>query len=281
MKEVASLQYGVIFKKAFSQLDVFNAFVKDILGIEFNCDKVETEKSFTQKIGNVKVEFDLYAEDLKNRVIVEIQHQNGSDYYDRFLHYHCVALLEQAANYRNYKPDLTVYTIVVLTSADKHKTDVAVIDFDPKDRYGNSLGEIKHKVIYLAVKYVDENTPEVYRDWLSAINESLSEKIDETHYQRPELQTVIDSIAKNLVSPEEKYWMIEEYNFEEAKKKQFEEGIEQGIRQGIRQGVQHGIEEGQRKAKQAIAKGMLSEGLSIEIIEKLTALSHDEIQSLI
>ncbi len=281
MKEVASLQYGVIFKKAFSQRDVFNAFVKDILGIEFSCDKVETEKSFTQKIGNVKVEFDLYAEDLKNRVIVEIQHQNGSDYYDRFLHYHCVALLEQAANYRNYKPDLTVYTIVVLTSADKHKTDVAVIDFDPKDRYGNSLGEIKHKVIYLAVKYVDENTPEVYRDWLSAINESLSEKIDETHYQRPELQTVIDSIAKNLVSPEEKYWMIEEYNFEEAKKKQFEEGIEQGIRQGIQQGVQHGIEEGQRKAKQAIAKGMLSEGLSIEIIEKLTALSHDEIQSLI
>ncbi len=285
MKEVASLQYGVIFKKAFSQRDVFNAFVKDILGIEFSCDKVETEKSFTQKIGNVKVEFDLYAEDLKNRVIVEIQHQNGSDYYDRFLHYHCVALLEQAANYRNYKTDLTVYTIVVLTSADKHKTDVAVIDFDPKDRYGNSLGEIKHKVIYLAVKYVDENTPEVYRDWLSAINESLSEKIEETNYQRIELQTVIDSIAKNLVSPEEKYWMIEEYNFEEAKKKQFEEGIEQGIRQGIRQGiqqgVQHGIEEGQRKAKQAIAKGMLSEGLSIEIIEKLTALSHDEIQSLI
>ena len=281
MKEVASLQYGVIFKKAFSQRDVFNAFVKDILGIEFSCDKVETEKSFTQKIGNVKVEFDLYAEDWKNRVIVEIQHQNGSDYYDRFLHYHCVALLEQAANYRNYKPDLTVYTIVVLTSADKHKTDVAVIDFDPKDRYGNSLGEIKHKVIYLAVKYVDENTPEVYRDWLSAINESLSEKIEETNYQRIELQTVIDSIAKNLVSPEEKYWMIEEYNFEEAKKKQFEEGIEQGIRQGIQQGVQHGIEEGQRKAKQAIAKGMLSEGLSIEIIEKLTALSHDEIQSLI
>jgi predicted transposase/invertase (TIGR01784 family) len=131
------------------------------------------------------------------------------------------------------------------------------------------------------VKYVDENTPEVYRDWLSAINESLSEKIEETNYQRLELQTVIDSIAKNLVSPEEKYWMIEEYNFEEAKKKQFEEGIEQGIRQGIQQGVQHGIEEGQRKAKQAIAKGMLSEGLSIEIIEKLTALSHDEIQSLI
>jgi hypothetical protein len=161
MKQVASLQYGVIFKKAFSQVDVFKAFVKDIIGIELDIDKVETEKSFSQTIGNIKVEFDLYAEDVKNRVIVCCQHQNGSDYYDRFLHYHCVALLEQASNYKNYSPNLTVYTIVVLTSADKHKTDVAVIDFDPKDRAGNPLNEIKHKVIYLAVKYVDENTPEI------------------------------------------------------------------------------------------------------------------------
>jgi predicted transposase/invertase (TIGR01784 family) len=260
MKEVASLQYGVIFKKAFSQIDVFKAFVKDITGVELDIDKVETEKSFDQKIGNIRVEFDLYAEDLKNRVIVRCQHQNGSDYYDRFLHYHCVALLEQAANYRNYKPDLTVYTIVVLTSADKHKTDVAVIDFDPKDRYGKSLGVIKHKVIYLAVKYVDENTPEIYRDWLSVINESLSEQIDETHYPRPELQTVIDSIAKNLVSDEEKYWMIEEYNFEEAKKKRFDEG-------------------GQAKAL-AIVENMLANGLDLETIAKFTGLTGTEIENL-
>jgi predicted transposase/invertase (TIGR01784 family) len=260
MKEVASLQYGVIFKKAFSQIDVFKAFVKDITGVELEIDKVETEKSFDQKIGNIRVEFDLYAEDLKNRVIIEIQHQNGSDYYDRFLHYHCVALLEQAANYRNYKPDLTVYTIVVLTSADKHKTDVAVIDFDPKDRYGKSLGVIKHKVIYLAVKYVDENTPGIYRDWLSAINESLSEKIDETHYQRPELQTVINSIAKNLVSPEEKYWMIEEYNFEDDKKKKFEAG--------------------KLDAKREIVENMLVQGLDLNTIAKLTGLTVAEMENL-
>lgn len=228
MKQVASLQYGVIFKKAFCDVNVFKAFVKDIIGIELEIDTVETEKSFEQQIGNVKVEFDLYAQDLKNRVIVEIQHQNGSDHYDRFLHYHCVALLEQAANYRNYRPDLTVYTIVVLTSADNHQTDVAVIDFDPKDRHGNPLNEIKHKVIFLAVKYVDENTPEIYRDWLSAIKESLTGQIEESNYSRPELQTVINAIAKNLVSPEEKYRMIEEFNLEEDKKKHFAEGKLEG-----------------------------------------------------
>ncbi len=268
MKQVASLQYGVIFKKAFSQIDVFKAFVKDITGIDLKIDKVETEKSFEQRIGNVRVEFDLYAEDLENRVIVEIQHQNGSDYYDRFLHYHCVALLEQAANYRNYKPDLTVYTIVVLTSADKHKTDIATIDFDPKDRYGNSFGEIKHKVIYLAVKYVDENTPEIYREWLSAINESLSEQIEETNYHRPELQIVINSIAKNLVSPEDKYAMIEEYNFESDKKKRFDEGVTKGKLEGEK-----------IKALQ-IAKGMLAEDLAVEIIAKLTGLTMEAVAEL-
>jgi hypothetical protein len=65
MKQVASSQYGVIFKKAFSQLDIFKAFVKDIIGINLEIDKVEMEKEYTQQIGNVRVEFDLYAEDKK------------------------------------------------------------------------------------------------------------------------------------------------------------------------------------------------------------------------
>jgi predicted transposase/invertase (TIGR01784 family) len=151
-----------------------------------------------------------------------------------------------------------------LTTADKHKADVAVIDFDPKDRYGNALGEIKHKVIYLAVKYVDENTPEIYREWLSAIKESLTEQIEETNYHRPELQTVINSIAKNLVSPEEKYAMIEEYNFESDKKKRFEEGEQAG----------------KLKASQVIAKNLLATGLDIETIAQATGLIHTEIENL-
>jgi len=266
MKQVASLQYGIIFKKAFSQVEIFKAFVKDIIGVELEIEKVETEKSFGQHIGNVKVEFDLYAEDFKNRVIVEIQHQHGNDYYDRFLHYHCVALIEQAANYRNYKPDLTVYTIVVLTSADKHQTDVAIIDFDPKDRCGKPLNEIKHKVIYLSVKYVDDNTPEVYREWLFVIKESLTEQIEETKYTRPELHRVIDTIAKNLISPEEKYQMIEEYNFEIDKRKKFEEGLKKGR------------EEGEQMKALAIAKNLLVTGINVDKIAQITGLSIKEIK---
>jgi len=260
MKQVAPLRYGVIFKKAFGQIDIFKAFVKDIIGIDLEIDKVETEKEFTQRIGNVKVEFDCYAEDKKNRVIVEIQHDNDPDHYDRFLHYHCVALLEQAENYKNYRPDLTVYTIVVLTSGDKHKTDVAVIDFDPKDRNGKALNEIHHKVIYLAAKYVNETTPEPYQEWLRVINESLTENIEESNYHRPELQKTIDLISKNLITPEERYWMIEEYNAAAREKKQFSKG--------------------ELKTKKIIYDNMLVMGLDIEIIMKATGLTPAEIENL-
>jgi hypothetical protein len=88
MKEVASLRYGVIFKKAFSRPNIFKAFVKDFLGLDLEIDQVETEKSFAPAIGAVDSRFDLFAEDKKNRIIVDIQHARLGDHYDRFLHYH-------------------------------------------------------------------------------------------------------------------------------------------------------------------------------------------------
>jgi len=84
MIKVASLRYGVIFKKAFSKPHIFKAFVKDFLDIELEIDKVETEKSFSPIIGNVDSRFDLFAEDKKNRIIVDMQHVRYPDHYHRF-----------------------------------------------------------------------------------------------------------------------------------------------------------------------------------------------------
>ena len=98
MKQVASLRYGVIFKKAFCVPEIFTGFVRDFLDINIEIDQVETEKSFSHQIGIVASRFDLFAEDKKNKIIVDIQHVRYPDHYDRFLHYHCTALLEQVTN---------------------------------------------------------------------------------------------------------------------------------------------------------------------------------------
>ena len=47
---LGSLDNEVIFKKAFTDPIVFEAFVKDILGIDIKVGKIETEKKFTPPI---------------------------------------------------------------------------------------------------------------------------------------------------------------------------------------------------------------------------------------
>jgi predicted transposase/invertase (TIGR01784 family) len=296
MKQVASLQYGVIFKKAFCDPEIFTAFVHDVLDIEIEVDHVETEKTFDPPIGRVASRFDLYAEDEKNRIIVDIQHVRYADHYDRFLHYHCAALLEQALNAENYRPDLKVYTIVVLTSGDKHKVDVATIDFDPKDLKGRPLGELPHKIVYICPKYVDENTPARYREWLLAIDDTLDEEVEETAYKHPQVQKVFTHIGKDAITPQERARMFAQHNEAELRQTMKEEGHREGEEKGRREGEEKGRQEGEEKGRQEgrqegeekgrqestemAARNMLVLGvLTIEQIAQVLNLTTDQVLS--
>jgi len=276
MKKVASLRYGTIFKKAFSEKEIFTAFVRDVLGIEVEIEKVETEKSFKPAIGHVAVEFDLYAEDKKNRLIIDIQHRRDSDHYHRFFHYLCVGLLEQVKSNYNYRPKLTVFSIVVLTSGDRHKKDVSIIDCDPHDLSGNPLGEIPHKVIYLCPKYANEKTPEPLKEWMRAIQDSLDEEVDESQYKKAEIQRIFEIIEKDLISPEERAKMFDEYNQQEAIGDAYEEGTLKGRKEGRKEGLEEGRKEGLRE----VASSLLADGLPPERVAGLTGLSVSEVQSM-
>ncbi len=211
MKQVASLRYGVIFKKAFGVPEIFTAFVRDFTQIQLEIDHIETEKSFAPIIGKIDSRFDLFAEDKKNRVIVDIQHRRLTDHYARFLHYHCSAILEQASNAQDYLPPLKVLTLVVLTSGDKHKTDISTIDFDPRNLKGKPLGEILHKIMYICPKYVNDNTPNPYREWMLAIEDSLDQEVDESKYTHPAIHQLFQQIERDSISPTERATMFDEY----------------------------------------------------------------------
>ncbi len=273
MQAVASLRYGVIFKKAFSQPDVFTDFVKDILGIDLIIDHVETEKSFPSAIGNVNNHFDLFAEDKVNRIIVDIQHRRYADHYHRFLHYHCAALLEQAVNAKDYRPALAVYTIVVLTSGDKHARDMSMIDFDPKDRHGQGSGEIPHKIIYLCPKYLNDETPEAWREWMLAINDSLDEQVDTSVYHKPSVQKIFACIEKSSLTPADHARMKDEYSEEELRREEWDKAEKRGIEKGIEQGE---LKKAREMAQQLLQLGVLPEaeiariaGLSLAAVQQL------------
>ncbi|MCP4401464.1 MAG: hypothetical protein GY801_29725 [bacterium] len=260
MKHVASLKYGVVFKKAFCDPEIFTAFVQDILGLPIEVDLVETEKEFDPPVGYVKPRFDLFAEDRKHWIVVDIQHARTSDHYDRFLYYHCVALLEQIAKAENYHPSLKVFTVVVLTSGDRHHTPISIIDFDPHDLDGKPFHEIPHKVIYLCPKYVADATPEPYREWLQAIDDTLDAEVDETHYHQAAIQKLFEAIQRDRFSPEERARMIEEFHQEELQQTKFEEG--------------------KRIRQTEIAAALLQKGIALDVIAETTGLLQEELQML-
>ena len=84
--QVIPLKYGAIFKQAFSDPEVFCRFAQDVLDIEFQVDKVHTEYQYPQPIGFVRSKYDLFAEDVEKRIIVEIQQVKEEDFFDRFLY---------------------------------------------------------------------------------------------------------------------------------------------------------------------------------------------------
>ncbi|RKZ40561.1 MAG: hypothetical protein DRQ49_08020 [Gammaproteobacteria bacterium] len=277
MKQVASLRYDVIFKKAFSVPEIFTAFVHDFLNIELEIDTVEKDKVYDPPIGNVAAKFDLYAEDKKNRVIVDVQHVRFPDHYHRFLHYHCAALLDQIVHSKDYRPGLKVFTLVVLTSGDRHKEDISIIDFDPKNRKGKPLREIDHKVIFICPKYLEDDTPKEYREWMEAIEDSLGEQIDESKYTHPEIQHVFKLIEKDKVTPEERAKMFDEYSMEAVKK----EKILKIKADAKEDGKKEGIKEGEQKAREESARNLCSLGiLTEEQIAQTTGLTLERVKSL-
>ena len=99
---LGSLDNEVIFKKAFTDPIVFEAFVKDILGIEMKVGTIETEKKFTPQIGYVDFKIDVFAESEDKRTAVELQRAQYDYNFDRFMHYLQMLVAEQQKSSKKY-----------------------------------------------------------------------------------------------------------------------------------------------------------------------------------
>lgn len=276
MKQVAPLRYDVIFKKAFSYPNLFTALAKDFLGIQLEIDEVEHDKVFVPSVGSVATKFDLFAEDKKNRVIVEVQHAHYSDTYERFIYYQCSAMVDTIISSSNYHFPVTVITLIFFTNKKTPSPDSGIIvhDFEPRDFVtGKLLDKVyqrKHKLIFVFTKdSTHADIPKPCREWMQAINDSLDGKVDEAEYTNPSIHALFQVIEKDKITPEERARMKEEYNREEAQIQAFKEGEEKGWKGGK--------DEGRKEtACNLKALGTLTEeqianatGLTLEIVKTL------------
>ncbi len=212
--KIASLDNEVHFKNVFTDVEIFTAFVKDVLGIDIIIDKVQTEKILPSKVSAVKFRMDLYAEDTTNRAIVEIQKVDYDYAYDRFSHYFHANLVDLQKSSRDYSYEKEVYVIVVVTSAYKIKNkngellkdDVLITDTNPRTLKGDKRYMHNHKLVMLNAIHANDDTPKAIKDWLDLIVESMKEEQDLSNINtdKPAINKAVNRASVDDLTPEER-----------------------------------------------------------------------------
>ena len=177
------------------------------------------------------VQYDLFGEDEKHRVIVEVQHVRERDFFDRFLHYHLVGIALQPATRAGYLLGRTVYTVVVLTTEPRDKDirfSVAVSDMDPVTEQGAHLGVYRHRLVLLNPKVINDQTPPAARRWMELIADSLDGQIDDASYAEPMMKRVIGAIRDRELTPLELSRVIDEAAWEDTKRDAERKGAREG-----------------------------------------------------
>jgi len=216
---VHSLESRPAFQEGFSSVEVFKRMVKAFTGVNLQIKEVETEKEFHKPVGNVKVKFDLFAEDEKNRTIVEAQHANYSQNFERFYYYHLIAITETIKSSQDYHFPKTVYTLVFFTDrlSPVPGSNILVHDTEVKKLDDNEIVEekffpLKHRLFYIFTKAPDADTgmPEERREWIQAIHETLKGWVYLHKFRTPEIKMLFERLKTENTSPELHTKMMDE-----------------------------------------------------------------------
>ena len=215
---LGSLDNEVIFRKVFTDKTVFTAFVRDIVGIEVEVDKIETEKKFEPKVGyidfdSVGCRLDIFAETTDKRIVIEIQRVEYDHNFNRFLHYFLMVIAEQQKRSKSHGIDQTVYVIVVLTTpysisetnGKPIKDEVLLLKLNPKTVGGIERELYGHQFICLNPNHQDIETPKQIRDWLDLIYQSIhSPERPVINWENEGIRRAADLISFENLTPEER-----------------------------------------------------------------------------
>ncbi len=277
--KIASLDNEVHFKNVFTDVEIFTAFVKDVLGIEIIIDKVETEKILPSKVSAVKFRMDLFAEDKNKRTIVEIQKVDYDYAYDRFSHYFYANLVDLQKSSQDYSYEKDVYVIVVVTSAYKIKNkngellrdDVLITDTNPRTLKGDKRYMHNHKLVMLNAIHADDDTPKAIKDWLDLIVESMKEEQDLSNINtdNPAINKAVNRASVDDLTPEERA----ESKIQYMRKRM--------IALKEYEAKEEGIEEGTQKTKVAAVLRLHKNGVAIPIIADSLDMTEAEVEAII
>jgi uncharacterized protein YjbJ (UPF0337 family) len=288
---LANLDNEVHFKKVFTDVDVFRAFVKDVLGIDMNITKVETEKVLPSKTSAIKFRMDLFAEDKANRTVVEIQKVDYDYTYDRFTHYFTGNLVDIQRSSKTYEYAKDVYIIVVVTSAyrmtDKNgkliKDDVLITDINPRNLNGEIREMHNHKLVILNSTHTTKDTPPAILDWLDLIKESMKNPENpKINTSKPAIVRAAQLAEADNIDPEEVAdAKIEEMRKETLARVELDAEKKVKVAEDAAKEAEGKAKEAEGKAKEAEGKAKVAEDAAKEAIDKLKNAQEAQKESII
>ena len=267
--------YG--FKKLFGEevnkdllLDFLNELLKDEQGQIKELTYMKSEHMGTTE-GDRKAIFDLYCENERGeKFIVELQKTKQNFFKDRTVYYSTFPIREQAIR-ADWNFELkAVYTIAILDfvfDSDKNEPNKFRYDVKLKDIETNKLFYDKLTFIYLEMPKFNKKIEELntrFEKWLyvfknlnrlDRIPDKLREKIFEKVFESAEIAKFTPDQARSYESSLKDY-------------------------RDLKNSLDTAELDGRIKEKIEIAKNLLKNGVSIEIIKKSTGLSKDEINNL-
>jgi predicted transposase/invertase (TIGR01784 family) len=271
--------YG--FKKLFGEeinkdllLDFLNELLKEEQGIIKDLTYLKTEHLGTTELDR-KAIFDLYCENEKGeKFIVELQKTKQNFFKDRTLYYSTFPIREQAKR-TDWDYELkAVYTIAILDfvfDEDKNEPNKFRYDVKLKDIDSNKVFYNKLTFIYLEMPKFNKTVDELetrFDKWLYVIRnlnklDRIPDKLREQIFEKLfETAEIAKFTQEQVLSYEDslKYYRDLKNSLDTAR----DEGKIEGMREGLVK----------------VAKNMLSNGMPVGEIAKLTGLSESEISNI-
>lgn len=162
--------------------------------------------------------------------------------------------------------------------------ELIFIELPKFDKSEDELKDIKDQWIFFlknagSLEYIPESFSFNVKKAMDSVNEaSMTKEELETQYKRKEFISIQKLALKKAIKDGTALGLKQ--GIEQGIEKGIEKGIEQDIEKGIEQGIEKGIEKGIVKGVIQVAQKMLQEGITVDVISKITGLTIEEIEKL-
>ena len=289
--KLLNIKTDYVFKRVFGYKgneQITKNFLSCILGQKVSDIELEKNPILEKDLIDDKVGIlDIKAEINKNtNVDIEMQIIDKKNSAKRILFY-CAKLfirsLKSGKNYNSLKKTISIliadYELDELKEVRKYMTKWNIREEDYSKIILTDAMEIYIIEIGKFKKYQGTERYKKLDSWIKFIENP--EVIDMSNKEIVMAKKVLDEISQDeheryLAEMREKY--ILDQNATEAAG--YDKGLKEGHKKGIEEGIKEGHEKGVEEGKKEIAKKMLEEKLDIELIEKVTNISKEELKKI-